>query len=76
MRNINTQIVSCVVDGNTVTFDKETASEPGGPRQRICGAIRFLNGDYSTFQIIRGPYGPDRTTLDQLTATVALDAVP
>jgi hypothetical protein len=71
MRNIEARMVRCVVDGNTVTFDKEAAFEPGGPRQRIYGAIRFLAGEYSTFQIIRGgPTGPDRATLDQLTAVV------
>jgi hypothetical protein len=71
MRNVESRMVSCVADGNTVTFDKETASAPGGPRQRIYGAIRFLDGGYSTFQVIRGgPDAPDQATLEQLTALV------
>ena len=71
MRNVNSQMVRCRVSDNTVAFDKETASAPGGPRQRIYGAIRFLSGNYSTFQMIRGgPDGPDEATLDQLTAIV------
>jgi hypothetical protein len=71
MRNIESRMVRCVVDGQTVTFDKETSSEPGGPRQRIYGAIRFLDGDYSTFQVIRGGAdAPDQLTLEQLTTLV------
>jgi hypothetical protein len=66
MRNVESRMVRCVADGQTVTFDKETGSAPGGPRQRIYGAIRFLDGGYSTFQIIRGgpdaPIRPRRTT--------------
>jgi hypothetical protein len=71
MRNVEPRMVRCVVDGATVTFDKETAFGPGSPRQRIYGAIRFLDGDYSTFQVIRGgPDAPDPATLEQLTALV------
>ena len=64
-------MVRCVVDGKTVTFDKETSWEPGGPRQRIYGAIRFLDGYYSTFQFIRGgPDAPDQAVSTRLTALV------
>jgi hypothetical protein len=71
MRNVEPRIVSCVVENATVTFDKETSSAPGGPRQRIYGAIRFLEGSYSTFQVVRGgPDAPDQATLQQLTALV------
>jgi hypothetical protein len=70
MRHMAPRVVRCVVDGDTVTFDKEAGLQPGGPRQRVYGAVRFLNAPYSTFQIVRAGSAPDDDVLKQMTAVV------
>jgi hypothetical protein len=70
MRNISPRVVRCIVDGTTVTFDKEVASQPGGPRQHVYGAIRFLESPYSTFQVVRAGSGPSLAVLGQMTSLV------
>jgi hypothetical protein len=70
MRNVSPRVLRCVVDGTTVTFDKEVASQPGGPRQHVYGAIRFLDGPYATFQIVRAGSAPHLELLSQMTALV------
>ena len=70
MRNVSPRVIRCVVDGTTVTFDKEVASQPGGPRQHVYGAIRFLEGPYATFQIVRAGSSPGLDVLGQMAALV------
>lgn len=70
MRNANPRIVSCVVDGSTVTFDKEVSFVPGGPRQHVYGAVRFLDAPYSTFQIVRAGPAPDTAVLKEMAMVV------
>ena len=70
MRNVSPQVLQCVVDGATVTFDKEAASQPGGPRQHVYGAIRFLEGTYATFQIVCAGSAPRAAVLSQMAALV------
>jgi hypothetical protein len=70
MRNVRPRVLRCVLDGATVTFDKEVASQPGGPRQHVYGAIRFLEGPYATFQIVRAGAAPPGDVLSQMAALV------
>jgi hypothetical protein len=70
MRNVNPRVLSCALDRGTVTFNKEVAFQPGGPRQHVYGAVRFLDPPYSTFQIVRAGPPPPSTLLDQMTALV------
>ena len=70
IRNVSPRVVQCVVDGDTVTFDKEVAFAPGGPRQRVYGAVRFLEAPYSTFQVVRAGQAPDAALLRQMTRLV------
>jgi hypothetical protein len=70
MRNVNPRVLQCVVDGTAVTFDKETTSQPGGPRQHVYGAIRFLEEPYATFQIVRAGPAPGAAVLSQMAALV------
>jgi hypothetical protein len=70
MRNVSPRVIRCIVDGTTVTFDKEVASQPGGPRQHVYGAIRFLESPYATFQIIRAGSSPGMAVLDQMASLV------
>jgi hypothetical protein len=70
MRNSRPRVLRCVVDGTTVTFDKEVAAQPGGPRQHVYGAIRFLDGSYATFQIVRAGSAPNLAVLSQMAALV------
>lgn len=70
MRNVTPRVLRCIVDGTTVTFDKEVASQPGGPRQHVYGAIRFLESPYATFQVVRAGSGPDLAVLSQMASLV------
>ena len=70
MRNVNPRVLRCIVEGSTVTFDKEAAFAPGGPRQHVYGAVRFLEAPYSTFQIVRAGPAPDASLLNQMTTVV------
>lgn len=70
MRNVNPRVIQCVVNGTTVTFHKEAASQPGGPPQHVYGAVRFLASPYSTFQIVRAGPAPDSAILRQMTTLV------
>ena len=70
MRNVAPRVIQCVVNDTTVTFDKEAGFQPGGPRQHIYGAVRFLEAPYSTFQIVRAGPAPDPAVLNQMTAIV------
>jgi hypothetical protein len=70
MRNVSPRVVRCVVEGLTVTFDKEVAFAPGGPRQHVYGPVRFLEAPYSTFQIVRAGPAPDASVLNQMTTVV------
>jgi hypothetical protein len=70
LRNVNPQVVQCTVSGTIVTFDKEAAFQPGGPRQHVYGAIRFLEPPYATFQIVRAGPAPDPAVLDDLSEVV------
>jgi hypothetical protein len=63
MRNANPRVVECRTAGDTVTFDKERAFQPGFPAQHVYGVVRFLPGPFSTFQLIAGGGAPDRATL-------------
>jgi hypothetical protein len=69
-RHVSPRVLRCVVEGSTVTFDKEAAFAPGGPRQHVYGAVRFLEAPYSTFQIVRAGPPPDASVLDQMTTLV------
>ena len=70
IRNVSPRVLQCLVDGDTVTFDKDVAFAPGGPRQRVYGAVRFLEAPYSTFQVVRAGPAPDAALLRQLTRLV------
>ena len=71
MGNISPVVLQCAARGEIVTFDKEAAVVPSGPRRRIYGAVRFLTGRYSSFQLIRagGAIAPE--TLNEMQAVVA-----
>ena len=70
MGNIEPTVASCEMDGETVTFDKESRTVPGGARRHIYGAVRFLPPPYSTFQLIRGSDNVPAGVLEQITAVV------
>jgi hypothetical protein len=60
MRNIDPRVVRCEVAGDTVTFHKEATFASGAvsARQHIFGAIRFLDGPFSAFHIVRAALAP------------------
>jgi hypothetical protein len=70
MRNVNPRVIQCVVNGTTVTFDKEVSFQPGGPLQHVYGAVRFLDSPYATFQVVRAGPAPGPAVLAQMAAVV------
>ena len=70
IRNVGPRVLQCVVDGTTVTFDKEVGFAAGGSRQHVYGAVRFLESPYSTFQVVRAGPAPDAGLLRQITTVV------
>jgi hypothetical protein len=70
MRNVEPDVKRCQAIGDVVTFDKEVSFQRGSPRQHVYGVVRFLDGEYSTVQIIAGGAAPDAALLDEMTALV------
>jgi hypothetical protein len=68
LRNTNPRVVQCTVSGDTVMFDKQRTSGPGSPVQHVYGAMRFLTGTFSSFQLIAGGDPPLASTLDAIEA--------
>lgn len=71
MRNASPRVVECRSIRDIVIFDKERAFGPGSPVQHVYGAVRFLDGSLSTFQLIAGGVAPDRSTLVAIEDLVA-----
>ena len=73
MRNIDPRVVHCQMAGDTVTFHKEATFTSGGvsARQHIFGALRFLDGPFSAFHIVRAALAaPTDEELDVLARIV------
>jgi len=70
MRNIDPRVLRCVVSDDMVTFDKEVSFRAGSPRQHVFGAVRFMDGPYSTVQFVAGGSTPDGALLNEMTAVV------
>ena len=68
--NIAPAVLSCTVIGDTVLFDKEAGSQTDTMRHHVYGAVRFLEGMYSTFQIVRAGAAPEEGELDELAVVV------
>ena len=74
--NVAPKVYRCDAAGDTIVFDKDAALTPGGVRRRVYGAVRFLTGRYSTFEIIRGGGTPSGDLLDQILHAVQSFRVP
>ena len=70
LRHVDPKVLRCDRDGDTITFHKEVAFQPGMPRQHVYGAVRFLSPPYSTFQLVRAGALPSATLLSQMAAVV------
>jgi hypothetical protein len=71
LRNTNPRIVTCAAKADTVIFDKQRAFAAGFPAQHVYGAVRFLDGSFSTFQLIAGGEPPLPANLSAIEAAVA-----
>ncbi len=71
MRNASPRVISCRTRGDTISFDKERAFQPGAPLQHVYGSVRFLTGAYSTFQLIAGGEAPDAAAITAIESLVA-----
>jgi hypothetical protein len=60
LRNINPTVHRCELSGDVVVFHKECAFSEAQPldRQHVYGAVRFLSGTFSSFQIVRATSSP------------------
>ena len=70
MGNHAPRLARCTSVDDVIVFDKEASVVAGGPRRRTYGAVRFLTGPYSTFQLIRAGGSPDASVIDDMLAVV------
>ena len=70
MGHVAPKIIVCDRNGATITFDKEAALGPGSGRRRVYGAIRFLQGEYSAFQVVGFGPAPREELLASMTTMV------
>ena len=69
-RSVDPKVLRCDVANGVLVFDKETAFQAGAPRQRIFGAIRFVEGDASSVQLVAGAAVPPKGLVDEIAAVV------
>jgi hypothetical protein len=70
MGNTAPRVTRCDVKGDIVVFDKEASLGAGGPARRVYGAVRFLSGRLSTFQLVRAAGAADAALLDEIVRVV------
>ena len=69
-RSVDPRVRLCEQDGGATTFVRETSFQEGGPRQFVFGALRFLDGEVSSVQVVAAaPNGPARI-VDQMAEVV------
>lgn len=69
-RSVEPRVVRCGMVNGVIAFERETAFQAGAPRQHIFGAIRFLDGDVSSVQMVAGAGTLPAGLLDEMTAVV------
>ena len=69
-RSIDPKVIRCEQVEGVIVFDRETAFQQGAPRQHIFGAIRFLDGDVSSVQLVSGDTTPRTGVIDAVAAIV------
>lgn len=69
--NVDPVILRCSVSADMVTFYKHASMVPGGPRRHVYGAVRFLSGQYSTFQLIRAGAAIDDAVITEMQDVVS-----
>jgi hypothetical protein len=69
-RSIDPKVIRCGSVDGVIVFDREAAFQPGAPRQHIFGAIRFLDGDVSSVQLVSGDTMVRPGVLESMTAIV------
>lgn len=70
IRSIKPVVVRCALADGVITFDRETSFQEGGPRQHIFGAIRFLDGNISSVQLVAGAPAPRARLIEEIGAIV------
>ena len=75
LRSIDPKVLRCETQQNVMLFVRETTFDTGGPRQQIFGAIRFLDGDISSVQLVAGAATPPRAGLVEEMAAVVRSVV-
>jgi hypothetical protein len=71
MGNHSPRVVRCEVLGDTVLFVKTSLPAAGAPPRHVYGAIRFLAGPYSSFQLVRATASaPEEALLKQVAALI------
>jgi len=59
-RNLEPEVIRCERSGGLIVFHKEATVKLGREesRQHLYGAVRFLDGEYSSFQLVLGGLEP------------------
>ena len=68
--SIDAKVARCEAVNGVIAFHRVVRFQEGAPNQHIFGAIRFLDGDYSSVQLVAGGATMPAGLLDEMTAIV------
>jgi hypothetical protein len=68
--NVDSLVESCAIRNGVIVFQKAARIAAGAPRRSIHGAIRFVDGRYSSVQIIRAGASSSLPLLDEMRQVV------
>lgn len=75
VRSIDAKVARCETVNGVIAFHRVVRFQEGAPHQHIFGAIRFLDGEYSSVQLVAGAALPPSALVDELAAVVRSVAV-
>jgi hypothetical protein len=70
VRSIDVKVARCGQSNGVIVFHRVVRFQEGAPYQQIFGAIRFLNGDVSSVQMVAGAGTLPPGLLDEIAAIV------
>ena len=70
VRSIDAKVARCEPVNGVIAFHRVVRFQEGAPYQHVFGAIRFLDGDVSSVQLVAGTGLPPLTLVDEMAAIV------
>ena len=70
VRSIDAKVARCGTVNGVIAFHRVVRFQEGAPYQHVFGAIRFLDGDVSSVQLVAGAGNPPLALVDEMAAVV------